>query len=527
MSKVEQKTDGESVELSTTVQLAPHSPTDKVNTVKRDDIKEKPEGEYISLDDLYEVTGQESLHVIGANCRELNERKRLHKSAMTVMSISGAEGFAPGYDRLNAIKGAEGFVDALKKGFINIVKAVKRFIMGVIDWIVIRLKALFGFSKTAKQLAVVADHSAKAKEQLAKVLGDLAANKNLELDTKELYAALPGDMDSKTAFRIIHAKNKTQLEQVQVLVKSIPEIKNTQKLLESATQVARTSKSRYSQAADKLRATYKTGEVSPADIVEFRNVIDKELIELLNVTPVRSAMLGLLDKLYGIDASGTGIDKSFQDNMRKYRDQLSELTPVRVTNDLYDEYRQLSEELPDVLATLSESNYDATTVQNLKDIIDVKDAELIDNITSAFPGTGVLTTSYAAYCSTVSEYISALEHLTNMLVSIRGNMADIVGWANGVDRLMVGYISQDLKRIMNAEASYLSDKAIDEMAIKDKSGNQVGSAVELDYDRLFISHIPGLLSDKLGAVGDVIQKRYGILKTINTHLKEMGITVRF
>lgn len=527
MSTTKQVTDAESVELSTAVQLSPHTPTDKVSSVDRKDIKESPEHELISLDEVYTVTGQESFQVVAANCREWLKNSRLHRSGFQALEISGSESMVPSYDRFNAIRGSESFFDTLKKGFVTMIKAVKRFIMAVVDWIIERLKSMFGFSKTARQLQVIAENSKEAKAKLVDVLSDLAKQRGFSLDTDVVYSILPGDMDSKAAFRMVLGKNKTALEQAKILLNTLPEIKNIQAMVDGVSQNARAAKSIYIQAIGKLRDANRSG-LEEGDVKEFLATLENDITAKLDIVSIRKATALLVDKLYGIELGDVGIDKSFKDNIRKYREELSTMTSVTIKTKDYTEFRKATDKFPEAVVALSEAKYDAGVLNNLKDLVEIKDAEFIHSVSDKEAGNGLIA-GYAAYSGTISEYTASIEHLMNMLNNVRGTMAGVIGWANGVDRLMVGYISGDLKRIMEAEASTLSDEAIKKQAILNEKGKQIGSNVELDYDRLFLARFPdGLLAEKLGPViANQLYAKYDIIKTINTHLKEMGINVRF
>lgn len=528
MTQVKQVTDKESVELGTTLQLAPHSPTDKVSTVDRKDIKENPKGEFISLDEVYETTGQEAFQSLAANCREYVDNRRLHGSAFSVFGLSGFESAMPGFDRLNAIMGGEGFVDSLKKGFIALIKGAKRFILAVIDWVIMRVKAMLGFTRSARELEIIAQHSSEAKRLLAEVMQDLAKEKNINFDVTELYAALPQDVESKVAFRIVKDNNKSLLDQVKTLSTAAAEIITVQNQVNRVSQLARTAKSRYEQAVGKLKAAHRDGGVDSEVIAEFKVALEKEILQTLDLSGLRTSFTKLVDKIYTIKLNDAGLDKAFKDEIRKYREQISAMEMVKVSSSDYEAYREASKTLPRKLVEMSEAQYDANVISYLKDIVDIKDAELISAITDNDMNASPLLSIYTAYTGSVSEYVATLEHMLNILNSIRGSIANIVGWANGIDRLMTGYIANDIKMIKEAESAYLSKEAAKEMAINNSKGEQVGSKVNLDYERLFMAkHNTPIIGNITGQdLSDYIRNKYKIIDTINGHLKAMGVPVR-
>ncbi|AEV89539.1 putative virion structural protein [Pseudomonas phage OBP] len=519
--KKDQKTDSESVELGSVLQLHPHKPTTKVNTVDRKDGEE-----YISLDDVYEVTGQESLQILAANCREFMNNKRLAPSGYTVLLLAGNESMIPGYDRYNAVKGGEGFLEALKKGFVIIIKNAKRFIIAVIDWGVARLRALLAFEKTEKELAIIASVSKEVKTKLLGILSELADGEKVPFDTAELYAALPGNITSTDAFSIVRGGiNKGITAQMKNFQSVVKDLDAASQLMIRAGMDAKNSRSRYQMAVRKLRQAFRDREsFSAADVTEFRHAIDKELVEALNPEPMRDMLDKIITRVYDIDLGNIGLDGAFKDNLRKQREELTKTVQVKVTPEEYEEYRGIASNLAVTMLKQSSDRFDANQLAVLKDALEVKDAELIEEIQNAFPEHGVLSTSYTAYAAHISEYVSTMEYLVNVCGNVRRSIASIINWGNKVDRLMFSYITKDISTILAAEDELLSKEKVDDLAAKDKDGKRVDSILNIDYDATFIAKHPvyGRAIQAYRFETSKLRQKFKMIDEVNKLLKSIG-----
>lgn len=519
--KKDQKTDSDSVELGSVLQLSPHSPTTKVNKVDREDGKE-----YISLDDVYEVTGQESFQILAANCREYLNNKRLAPSGLSVLMINGTEGMIPGFDRYNAVKGGESFLQSLKKGFLIIIKNAKRFLIAVLDWGVLRLRTLLGFEKTERELAIQNAVCKDLKKKLAMILKEISGDVDVKFDEKELFDALPPSIASDNAFSIIRGGAKDIKGQLAVFQSVVKTLDTAQATMIKSGMDAKNSRGRYQMAVRKLRQAWRDrNSFSPADITEFRHTLDKELVESLNPEPMRKLLDELIGKVYDINLGSVGLDSEFKDNLRKQREELNKTVQVKVTPEQYAEYRIVADNLAVTLLRQSTQTFDAGQWADLKDALDLKDAELIDEIQNAFPDNGVLTTSYTAYAAHISEYVSTMEYLVNVCGNIRRSIAGVINWANKVDKLMFSYISKDVSMILQAEDESLSKKTTDALAKKDGSGNRVGSVMDIDYHALFLNRHPVFAKAISGyrLYTKQLREKYKMIDEVNKLLKSIGV----
>lgn len=516
-----QKTDEDTAELGSVLQLSPHAPTDKLDVVSRG----KDGVEYISLDEVYEVNGQEAFQVLAANCREYNKTKRLHKSGFNALRLSGMEGLVPGYDRLNTIKGGESWIDTFKKGFVYIIKGVKRFVIMVIDWVVLKVRTLLGFEKTEKELAIEARYSSAVMAGLNMILNDIGKTEGVIVDSEELFANLPANVTSGVAFELVHNKTKSVLAQLETLKAIQADLESTDKLLQTSFMTARASRSRYQQAIRKLQAAYKDQNTfSLADIVEFNTTIDKEMFEYLDTTSLSEKLSSLVEQVYGITLGNVGIDKAFKDDLRKHRETLNSTVSVKVTPNQYAQYRELTNNFTEVLIKTSNAKFDPSVLADFKDLIQVSDAEMIDNILAIAPGYSILGTTYAGYAARVSEYTATLEHLITIVSQVRRSIAGAVRWATKVDKMMIGYIARDVDMILGQHKANLSKETRNTLESLDDEGNPRDSVLNIDYEGMFITKHPyyaGIVNT-YRQYAQNFRRDAKIFDTVNDGLRKLG-----
>jgi hypothetical protein len=524
MSEENTKTDDDSVELSTVLQLNTQKGTDQVTVVKRDD----GEQALVSLDETYEVTGQESLNILAANCREYLNNKRLHPSGPSVLLISGCESMVPAYDRMNGVMGGESFLEKLKQGFITVVKAAKKFLLAVIDWIITRIRVLLGFEKTERELAIVAAHSEDTKRELIALLSSLIGAEKVNIDVAELYEALPGDLTQRDAFSIVYNRNKKIVDQVDALASIQGRLDKVETLIKNAGHDARTSRGRYQQAVAKLRNAWKDQEsFSSADVIEFRAMLDNEVAVKLNPEPIRKELRELVDMAYDIDLGGVGVDKAFKQNLTAQKDVLDKTIPVTISAADFERVKMVAGRMGTVLLN-TQQPFDAATLGALKDVIEVADAQLIESIDAVFDKAGILKLSYTSYCSLINEYTWSLNQLISISSNVRKSIANIVNWSTKVDKLMFTYLSKDLKTIINTEEELLNENGNQIAAVYNANGERVDTTSNLNYNQLFMAkhRVLGPALEVYRAKTGDLRKNFKIIERVNAGLKQMGIQSR-
>lgn len=523
MSDTKQQTDNDSIELSTTVQLGNHSDTDKTSVVEKGK-------DYISLDELYLNTGQEALNTLAANCREYLASGRLHPSAFTCLQISGSETMIPMYDKMNARQGGESFLETLKKGFLAIITAAKKFLLAVIDWIITKIRVLLGFEKTEKEIAIVAENAEDVKRDVIALLASLTGAETLDLEVAELYEALPGNVTQQEAFSIIQNRNKTVIDQIETLTALQSKLKAVDETIKKSGGHARQARSRYQQAVAKLRKAWDDKETfSTADVIEFRHTLDEDIGVNINPEPIRKELADILDEAFGINLGGIGADKAFKMALNNHKETLEKSIPVRVSPEQFKRIKAASRQMGAIMMNTSQP-FDAASLGALKDVIEVTDAQLIESIDASvtFDRAGVLKLSYTNYCSLVNEYTWVLNQLMNISGMVRKNIASIVSWSNKVDKLMLSYISKDLKAIMTSEQTLLNEDGKAIAIIRDSDGNPINSNMRLNYDEIYLAKHPYIGSALMTyrAKTSELRNQFKIIEKINRGLKKLGVNSR-
>lgn len=520
----EQKQDDDSVELGSVIQLAPHTPTNRTNTVDREASKE-----YVSLDETYSVTGQESLHILAANCREYAKNKRLSPSAFSVLLLGGCESMMPGYDRMNAVKGGESFMEALKKGFIAIIKAAKKFLLAAVDWIVSKVRLLLGFEKTEKELAIVSEKTDMVKGLLSSVLKKLVGTDAGIFDSGELYAALPDAFTQKEAFGIVYEHNKTILNQVDALLKIQSKLVKADETIRKASQTAKQSRSRYRMAVDRLRKAAKSESTfTLGDISEFRKEIEEEVVINLDARPIHDLLASILGDLYGLDLGNFGVDKGFKQDIVKSMAQVTRLKPSIVSESDFAAVRQAAGNFAAHMRNAGGYTFDANELAVIKDQIDVSDAEMIESAARLSPEASDLKLTYTEYSSQVNNYTWYLNQLVTVVANVRKQIADVVNWSIKVDKLMFTYLTKDVKTIIQTEQEMVDPAFLENYHQKDKDGNVVRTNSVHDYNEMFLAKHPyfGNALDSYRAKTSDIRDSFKIINKINDGLKAIGSTAR-
>lgn len=512
-----QRTDDKSVELGSVLQLAPHTPSTREQAV------EKPEDGkgFISLDEVYENGGLEAFSILGNNCKQLMDYKRLSASGMTVLKLDGCENFMPGYDRQNAIMGGEGFVDSLKKGFVIVIKAIKAMIIKILDWVVGKVRVMLGFEKTEKELAIVAEKTEEAQGSLSRILTKITEGVDFKWDFKAFYADLPDNVTSGELFNIVYARNRNTKEQIEKLSQSKALIAEANRVLMSAGQTARRARSIYKEAVANLRIAFEGGNFSQADVIKFRNTLESEVASSLNPTEMNKITERLLNEIYNLDLKGTGIDSTIKGQMEKLRQEVAQTKPFVINPEMVNNIMNLKKNLVNVMAGQAATRYDPEEMKLLKDLISVKDAELLEVMSTKTAETGYLQMGYTQYSAIISEFVQRADLLSSILAQVKKTLASLVKWTNDVDKVMLAYVAGDVSKIIAAQAEVMGDKAKD---LYHEGTNKPNTIV--DYDKLFIARHPKFSAAVTvwRAEGANFYKKYaGAFREVNKLLASIGV----
>ena len=514
-----QRTDDESVELGTNTQLAPHADRTKEDTV------EKPaDGKgFISLDEVYETRGFETFDTLATNCKQYHDNKRLSTSGFTVLKIDGCEGFLPGFDRQNGILGGEGFVQALKDGFVRFIKELKRIIIVVLDWVVGRVRVLLGFEKTERELELINQNTQLAKKGIFAILKNISAGTEFGPSPEDLYKLLPNNIMQGEMFNIIHAKNREMQEQIQKLADSNGRLKDAAEALMTAGQVSRKARNAYRIAIEDLKNAADAGKVTDAHIAKFNNVLEEEVITTLNPTNMNRVVDKLLQEIYNLDVGSLGGDKTLSAKIAGFRKEIEKSSPLVLDPELSAKIMENKEVLVRAMRAQSLANFDPRDIKDLQDLLSGKDAEIINAITAASTqaNTSVLNLKYSDYANQIAQYVQHADLLSSIIASVKKTLASLVKWSNNVDRVLTAYVAKDIATIISVQREVMG---VDKAKTLETDLGTLGTVV--NYDALFLADAPYFQGVKnvWRAEGAKFYKKYaGAFREVNKHLAAIGV----
>ena len=443
MLKSDQLFGFEEGELGSVIQLSPHQNTSQVRAVAQPDDGEP----LVSLDDVYEVTGQESIGVLVRSCKEFFGRGRLAKESMTCLRLSGFEGFVPLYDKYNARLGGEGFVDKLKKGFVTIITAIIGYIKKVVDWVVVRLKSIFGLSKSEKELAALAKESTELNSKLIALVGSAHSGENGTgaLDTLTFIKSLPAYVSSKEAITLVRNKAISGEDTIRRLGDSSKEIEAAENALNSALMEIKAMKSRYDSNMSNIRRMRDEGSLIRGDVNRLENSfgerIDDGIFErMFKVTTA------LLQKVYDIDISGLGMEPGFRSKMEEFNKQIvREKSPWLAASS--GDYSRLEAGL--IARVNANMNSDiaskvgdvAKTIGSKQDAIDIQSM-------SKIKGSEEIFNNSLHFMSAYSLYVDMLETCADQLQNIKATVDTAVKWHASLKAITSAYLMKDAEEIV-------------------------------------------------------------------------------
>lgn len=434
----------EEIALGTVVQLGPHKNADQVRTVGQTDDGEP----LVSLDDTYEVTGQESIRVLVRSCKEYFNKGRLAKESMTCLNLTGCEGFVPMYDKYNARLGGEGFVDKLKAGFMVVVKAIITYVKKVVEWITVRIKSLFGFTKTKKEIAANQAYAEELQRQVGALIFTATGSGGLSQEDKDRAAdyffSLPPHITGKEACAIIVKRGEEAAPGMERLANSGSIIKHASDQIFGLSSEIGKIRSDYNHAMAEFRRGVADGKLDKGVI----NALTLSLNAILPDEVVDKALKAVSDmakQVYGIEVKGEGWTKNFRETAKSIDGQLSKqqmaLTPENVS---------MAKRIAKDLAARVRSEPIGMNAKGISDmgiIIDEKDAELIRNVANKAPSVTHLIGDYLAFCQRVSSYAEINNYCMEQLQRTEATVASVVSWHSKLTAIATAYIVRDLEKI--------------------------------------------------------------------------------
>lgn len=443
MAESELVTKDDSEQLSTALQLKPHEKNTEFTSVTKTEV-----GDLVSLDELYEKTGQESIALALDGYRKLLKSNKLSRAHGLLLNVEGAETWMELPDRSNAIQGKEGFFSTISKGFVAIVKAIISFIKGLCNWIYTRIKALFGFGETAKETKFIKEHSDALKVFSAKFFNELGI---VGFDPQEYINSLPDNITRTKAFTITKKRIEQNSDSFERLKEASKYLNGYQDEINGWYRGIKLARINYTRLMNNIKQKIRSKNINKADITEVTLGLGDILREQLNPTKPVAYLNGLTTLLYDVDVDGLGMTTS----LKKTRDELtavSEKARLTYNKKLHEELRALSGVVYTNLyggANINERRIKRDIVEGLKNMIDEKDSEFIKVLDETFPEASIKPV-YLEYCNTVSAMADVIELTLKVIQSAEISINNIIRWECEINDLIIAYITNDMITILEA-----------------------------------------------------------------------------
>lgn len=509
--------------IGTVVQLSPHGQTDKIAVVSKSSEGE----ELVSLDDVYEVSGQESIGFVIRSANEYFKKGRLHRKSFATLKIDGCESFLPVFDKHNARMGGESFIGKLKDGFITMVKAIRRWLGAVVDWILTRLKSLFGFTKTEKEIASAEEHLQKLKPLLRtfmlRAFG--GSPEMVSFDIDEFMKTLPTGVTGKEVMTIIKNRSQNSTDVVQAMDKAAADIEKAYTLLVEATQKARSVKSNYTRAMDNFKRVVNAKKVTEADIVELQTQLSRMVMEQLNPEKYRAMAETLVSKIYDIEIKDLGLESNFKAISDELKSKL-EQTKAAIPEDAVVYYKQLQKSYIERVNKADYSKITGDELKALKDIVNDKDAEVLDQVVGMYPEHAELIGSYLAFSQSVTNFNESVNLISEVLQRCSITASSISKWLTSLQTLGMAYVTQDVCAIIEAHKEVTPGHEA-EFFSKNADGSLGLPRLMPDDTKVLKHYYPDFdLSQEFTDAARVAQQLPQVKTPLNNLLKELGIGMK-
>ncbi len=452
------------IELGSVIQLSPHAQTVQLTSgkVSTDD---EP---LISLDDVYEVTGQESINIIVKSAQEYFKHNRLHRDSLTCLKISGMEGLLPIYDRMNARKGGESFIEGFKKGFMAIMKAIADFIKQVVNWCVVKVKTMFGFAKTEKETAAAVQNFEKdVKPRLQNLIKDTFGNGagigTISFD--EFVKSLPEGVTGKEAMLIIKQRGEKAEDAIARMTRAVDEVPRAIEEINKSMQKSRVVKNRYQQLIRDLKQKAKANNITEGDIVNFVAGLNHEVTDTLNPERCINIAQTLAEKVFGVQIEGFGLEGGFKQAQDQLKNAL-ERTKTNVNVEALNVYQKLADNYVPLMAEADNIALDPNSLDSFKVILDNDSNYIVNKIATDYPQYYSILSDYAQFGQRVSKYNEALSLCVTVVNDCKAVGQSVVKWLTAMKTIAAAYVTQDIEKIVKAhetltpgnEDKYVADK---------------------------------------------------------------------
>lgn len=490
-------------DIGAVIQLSPHARTSEFEMVT----KSSEDETLVSLDELYEKTGQESINIVVQGFKLLTEKGRLARKHGQALNIKGAESWLPVADKLNVIRGGEGFFQSLKDGLVNFIKAIIRFIKGICNWIGERIKRLFGFEKTIKETQYLNEKTDTINKAMSGMILELGGGK--EFDPIEFLNTLPKGRTDIEQLTLIKNNLDSAETTIQRIIDSLPAFKEATDYVEKLGLNVNKASKHYRDEISELRAKFKAKNVTVADIIRFNQYLQEDIFITLDYSELAGILKILNDSFYGIKIDDLGVEGTMSKVRERLKSQVS-IVSERLTPELT---KKVKEARRHIATFLEKENSKGISLNNMKfteksfnkfqNVIELSDAEFIKELSDKldFQEAKDLNPIYATCIAKIREYDELVDNSLKTLYEVGNTYTNICNWYSKVSALVAVYLTRDVKRIMEAHKKWLTDEERAEVETNGKP------TYLFDFEADFNKRHPGLnLPEEFSRIAVILQE---------------------
>lgn len=291
-------------ELGTVIQLKPHERSSQFTNVQTGD----DGSELVSLDELYEKTGQESITNFIDGFLLLVTKNKLTKAQGQLAKIKGSENWVETADKFNARKGYEGFFSTIKDGFVNFIKMIIKFITGIVDWIIGLIGKLFGFGPTEKQTQFLVENSREIRAKTVNLIALLGAKEKV-FDPKNYLSILPDNLTQKQQLALFKSKMDSNAEAIDKYAEALPIMQESKKAIDKMAKDGLRSQEVVDRAFKDLRTKFKSKRVTAADILSLITTLENQIEFGLDLTKAHTELNKIYNAISGLELSDIDVGK--------------------------------------------------------------------------------------------------------------------------------------------------------------------------------------------------------------------------
>lgn len=498
-------------DIGAVIQLSPHVRTAEFELVTRS-TEDEP---LVSLDELYEKTGQESINTVVDGFKMIVERNRLARKHGLALKLQGSESWIPFADNLNVVRGAEGFFTNLKDGLVNIIKGILRFIKGICNWIVDRFKRLFGFEKTVNETKHLNERTEIINQAMSEFVQELGGGK--EYDPTEFVKTLPRGKTDTEQLVLIKNRLDSNEQTFKRIEESLPAFDEACKIIDKIGLSTKKASENYRKRINDLRNKFKSKNVTVGDVISLNQYLQEEIFITLDYSELAGVLKLLCDSFYGIKIEDLGLEGSIS-KLRETLKSHVEVVKVKVDE---KETKRVKESRRIIAAYLEGSNqhginfnnkkFGESTFSKFSEVIKLDDAQFIKELSEnlTFPEAKMLPGLYATCVAKIREFTEIVEISLKMVNDVGKTYTSICNWYARISSIVAAYITRDIKRIAEAHKRWLTEKERGEVEDKDGKPSYLFS-MEEDFKRAYPGfNLPEEFSRLMVLLQEIDKQLYG------------------